>query len=67
MTIAGQTVTITQAVATVGTLSGTITNALNGGPVSGASVVVRTLDGHDRDERDLHAGERSRSDRRPCG
>jgi hypothetical protein len=43
MTIAGQTVSITQAVATVGTLSGTITNSLNGGPVSGASVVVGNL------------------------
>ncbi len=43
MTIAGQTVNITQAVATVGTLSGTITNSLNGGPVSGATVTVGNL------------------------
>ena len=43
MTIAGQTVNITQAVATVGTLSGTITNSLNGGPVSGATVAVGNL------------------------
>ena len=43
MTIAGQTVNITQAQATAGTLSGTITNSFNGAPVSGATVTVGNL------------------------